>query len=87
MNDRIAYRSPFGAEASGSDLVAVHCCDHRFQNGFRDFLKEGLKSESYALLAIPGGPHFITMESVMPKFTKIGLQSLTFLVKREGCYS
>lgn len=69
---------------SANEAVVIHCSDHRFQKGFREFLSEGLGLGSYALLAIPGGGHFCSMGELLPKFAKVGLQSLKFLVTRTG---
>jgi hypothetical protein len=69
------------AEAS-AEAVVIHCSDHRFQDGFREFLTNFLRLRSYALLAIPGGGHFLPVEQLLPKFAKVSLQSLSFLVKR-----
>jgi len=66
------------------EAVVLHCSDHRFQQGFREFLVEGLRLGLYAMLAIPGGGHFCSMEQLQPKFASAGLQSLRFLVKRTG---
>ena len=69
---------------SANEVVVIHCSDHRFQPGFREFLLEGLGLSSYALLAIPGGGHFSSMGDFLPKFAKVGMQSLKFLVRRSG---
>jgi hypothetical protein len=69
---------------SANEAVVIHCSDHRFQQGFREFLSEGLGLGSYALLAIPGGGHFSSMGDLLPKFAKVGMQSLKFLVRRSG---
>jgi len=65
-----------------SEAVVVHCSDHRFQASFYEFLTEGLRLASYALQAVPGGGHFVTLEHLMPKFFSVNLQSLSFLLKR-----
>jgi len=69
---------------SANEAVVIHCSDHRFQQGFREFLLEGLGLGSYALLAIPGGGHFCTLGDLLPKFAKTGMQSLKFLIRRSG---
>ena len=39
-----------------TDVLVVHCSDHRFQAGLREFLNQGLNlQDNYDLLAIPGG--------------------------------
>jgi hypothetical protein len=67
-----------------TEAVVVHCSDHRFQAAFRDYLVEGLALRAYALMAVPGGGHFVSMGQFMPKFTKSNLQSISFLMKRTG---
>ena len=84
MSSQWCFRATSNRQDSPSEAVVVHCSDHRFQQGFREFLVEGLGLGSYALLAIPGGGHFCSMEQLQPKFAKAGLQSLRFLVKRTG---
>ncbi len=69
---------------SANEAGVIHCSDHRFQKSFREFLSEGLGLGSYALLAIPGGGHFSSMGDLLPKFAKVGLQSVKFLVTRSG---
>jgi len=82
MDYQISYHSRIKREDTASEAVVIHCSDHRFQASFREFLTEGLRLRSYALLAIPGGGHFISLEQLLPKFAKVGQQSLSFLVKR-----
>ena len=82
MSSKPSYVATSNRLDSPCEAVVVHCGDHRFQQGFREFLAEGLGLGSYALLAIPGGGHFCAMEQLQPKFAKAGLQSLKFLVKR-----
>jgi hypothetical protein len=84
MSSKWCFTATSNRQDSPSQAVVVHCSDHRFQQGFREFLVEGLGLGSYALLAIPGGGHFCSMEQLQPKFAKAGLQSLRFLVKRTG---
>lgn len=84
MSGKLTYRAASHRQDSANEAVVVHCSDHRFQPGFREFLAEGLGFRSYALLAIPGGGHFSSMEQLQPKFAKVGLQSLKFLVNRTG---
>jgi hypothetical protein len=49
---------------------------------FSEFLTHGLELRSYVLIAIPGGAHFVPLETYLPKFAKTGFQSLSFMVKR-----
>ena len=81
MEHQIAHRSKVSLEGA-AEAVVVHCSDHRFQASFREFLTDGLGLRAYALLALPGGGHFLSLAPMMPKFAKAGLQSISFLVKR-----
>lgn len=78
------YTANARRQDSDCDAVVIHCSDHRFQQGFREFLSEGLGLGSYAVLAIPGGGHFSSMADLLPKLAKVGMQSLKFLVTRTG---
>jgi len=84
MTSKWCFSATSNRQDSPCEAVVVHCGDHRFQQGFREFLVEGLGLGSYALLAIPGGGHFCSMEQLQPKFASAGLQSLKFLVRRTG---
>jgi hypothetical protein len=66
------------------EALVVHCSDHRFQAGFREFLQKGLGLSTYALLSTPGGGHFLTLEHFLPKVAKVGRESMTFHVERAG---
>jgi hypothetical protein len=63
-----------------SDVIVVHCSDPRYQPHFRDFLKRGLGLDSYALMAVPGGPQFLTLAEYLPKFSWVGWRWMKFLV-------
>ncbi len=82
MDRQILYRPGFKREDTAAEAVVIHCSDHRFQNSFRDFLTEWLRLRSYSLLAVPGGGHALSLEQFLPKFAKIALQNISFLVKR-----
>jgi hypothetical protein len=80
----VRYVAKAGRQDSANEAVVIHCSDHRFQRGFREFLAEGLGLGCYALLAIPGGGHFSSMADFLPKFAKVGMQSVKFLLTRTG---
>ena len=84
MKSEIVYRSKAGRTNLANQAVAVHCSDQRFQNAFHEFLTEGLGLVSYGLIAIPGGGHFTSLTEIMPKFAKVGFQSLAFMIQRTG---
>jgi hypothetical protein len=82
MSARIAFDSVARKHEGTPDALVVHCSDHRFQHSFREFLAEGLKLSSYALIATPGGGHFFSLEHVLPKYAKVGMQSVRFHLER-----
>src|SRR5216117_224243 len=82
MGSRIAFHSEARRHEGTPDALVIHCSDHRFQRSFREFLAEGLKLPSYALIAMPGGGHFLSLEYVLPKYANVGMQSVRFHLKR-----
>ena len=82
MDSSVPFLSEARREDGAPDALVLHCSDHRFQSGFREFLAEGLGLSSYALIAIPGGGHFLSMEYLFPKLAKTGLESMSFHIKR-----
>lgn len=63
-----------------SGVLVIHCSDPRYQIPFQDFLRNQLKLERYALLAVPGGPQFLTLVEYLPKFSWAGWRWVKFLV-------
>ncbi len=50
-----SYQPAAKVNPSDTDVLVVHCSDHRFQAGLHEFLNHGLNlNENYDLLAIPG---------------------------------
>ena len=66
--------------APESDIVVVHCSDPRYQPHFQAFLRERLGLERYGLVAVPGGPQFLTLADYLPKFSWVGWRWMKFLV-------
>lgn len=64
----------------GTDTLVLHCSDPRFQAHFQEFLRDRLGIERYALVAVPGGAHFLTLVDYLPKFAWSGWRWLKFLV-------
>lgn len=65
-----------------TDLLVVHCSDHRFQGGFYEFLNLKLNlDENYDLLVIPGGPQSLTLVEYLPKFAWASWKWFRFLVE------
>jgi hypothetical protein len=67
------------ADELGSDVLVVHCSDPRFQPHFQDFLHGGLGLDRYALLAVPGGAHCLTLTDYLPKYAWAQWHWLKFL--------
>ena len=63
-----------------SDVIVVHCSDPRYQPHFQEFLRQGLGVGRYALVAVPGGPQFLTLADYLPKFSWVGWRWMKFLV-------
>ncbi len=64
-----------------SGVLVIHCSDPRFQGAFHDFVTHELQLEKYALLAVPGGPQFLTALEYLPKFSWAGWRWMKFLKK------
>lgn len=63
-----------------TETLVVHCSDHRFQAGIREFLNTGLNLDyDYDLLVIPGGPQCLSLIEYLPKFAWAGRRWLNFL--------
>jgi hypothetical protein len=62
-----------------SGVLVFHCSDPRYQAGFHDFLRNELGLERYALVAVPGGPQFLTLSEFLPKFAWTGWRWVKFL--------
>lgn len=64
-----------------TDVLVVHCSDHRFQAGLYEFLNLKLNlNENYDLLVLPGGPQCLTLVEYLPKFSWAGWKWFRFLV-------
>ena len=73
------YRTRFAGKQP-PEGIAVHCSDPRYQRHFQEFLDSHLGLENYGLIAVPGGPQFLTLLEYLPKFAWVGWRWLTFLV-------
>jgi len=74
-----AYRTKFELRAVPDTLV-IHCSDPKYQAHFQEFLRDHLGLESYELIAVPGGPQFLTLADYLPKFSWVGWRWVKFLV-------
>lgn len=70
--------SPVRATAQSTPLV-IHCSDPRYQPHFQDFLRNALSVEHYALIAVPGGAHFLTPADNPPQFSWVGWPWVKFV--------
>ena len=76
------YQPSSKINRSETDVLVVHCSDHRFQAGLYEFLNFGLKlNENYDLLVIPGGPQCLTLVEYLPKFAWASWKWFRFLVE------
>lgn len=71
MPPSVYYTSAHGAGSESKPLV-IHCSDPRYQPHFQEFLQTGLGLAHYALIAVPGGPHCLTLSDYLPKFAWAG---------------
>ena len=71
MPPSLYYTSAHGAGGESKPLV-IHCSDPRYQPHFQEFLETGLGLAHYALIAVPGGPHCLTLSDYLPKFAWAG---------------
>jgi len=72
------YRTEF-AGAPSCDTIVIHCSDPRYQGHFQEFLRGGLGLANYGLVAVPGGPQFLTLVDYLPKFSWAGWRWVKFL--------
>jgi hypothetical protein len=76
---REVYRTEFVVREQPEALV-IHCSDPKYQAHFQEFLHRHLGLESYELIAVPGGPQFLTLVEYLPKFGWTGWRWVKFLV-------
>lgn len=69
----MGYRCASRVQKADTDVLAVHCSDHRIQAGIREFLDErsGLGA-NYDALVVPGGPQCLVEVGALPKFCWVG---------------
>ncbi len=78
-----AYQTASQLNRADTDVLAVHCGDHRFQAGFHEFLNQGLNlNENYHLLVLPGGPQSLTLVEYLPKFSWASWKWLRFFAEQ-----
>jgi len=68
-------------QRADTEVLVIHCSDHRFQAGFHEFLNTSLGlGNNYDLLVLPGGPQCLTLVEYLPKFSWAGWKWFRFLV-------
>jgi hypothetical protein len=61
--------------------LVVHCSDPRYQSHFQDFLTRALGLERYALIAVPGGAQFLSLEENPRPVSREGWHWLRFALQ------
>jgi len=79
LAEHAVYRTEFEPRPSPEALV-IHCSDPRYQFHFQEFLRQHLGLDTYELIAVPGGPQFLTAMEFLPKFSWVGWRWVKFLV-------
>jgi carbonic anhydrase len=68
-----------------TEVLVIHCSDHRFQAGHYEFLNLALNlGENYDLLVLPGGAQALSLLEYLPKFAWAGWKWFRFLVDAHG---
>jgi hypothetical protein len=76
-----AYQTSLpGAGQDSAAVLVMHCSDPRYQPHFQTFLREALKLDRYALVAVPGGAQCLTLTEYLPKFSWAGWRWVKFMV-------
>src|SRR5215471_5651503 len=76
------YQSASPLNRVPTDVLIVHCGDHRFQAALYDFLNRALNlNGNYDLLVIPGGPQSLTLVEYLPKFSWASWRWFRFFVE------
>ncbi len=76
------FKSSSKMNHAATDVLVIHCSDHRFQAGLYEFLNSGLKlGAKYDLLVIPGGPQCLTLADYLPKFSWASREWFRFLLE------
>jgi len=75
----VVYRTEF-VPREQPDTLVIHCSDPKYQAHFQEFLHKHLGLDSYELIAVPGGPQFLTLVDYLPKFSWAGWRWVKFLV-------
>lgn len=64
------------------DTLVVHCSAYDYRPFFAEFIEKGLKLSEADVLAIPGGIQVLTAAHLLPKFRKVVVKMIRFLVEK-----
>lgn len=71
---------PFAPTAQAEALVLV-CNSHEYLQATLDFLRNGLKLDSYDLVSIPGGVQWLALPDLLPKHNRAARWAVEFLIR------
>ena len=78
----VTYQCRSQIERAETEVLAIHCSDHRFQAGLREFLDERLGLHAnYDGLVVPGGPQCLVEVNALPKFSWASRKWLRMLIQ------
>ncbi len=82
----VVYTTQSTFEDKGGTVLVVACSAYAFLPAVREFLEKklGLPEGTYNLLAVPGGPQFLTLSEYLPKFAWAGNKWVNFAVDKLG---
>lgn len=68
--------------SGGTESLAIHCGDFRFQTAFQEFLNQKLGlNGNYDLMVVPGGPLSLTLFEHFPEYQESASKWLHFFVE------
>jgi len=68
--------------SGGTDSLAIHCGDFRFQAAFHEFLNQSLNlNGNYDLMVIPGGPLSLTLFDYLPEYQQAASKWFRFFAE------
>jgi len=77
----VTYQCRSQLEQAQTEVLAIHCSDHRFQAGFGEFLNGGLGlGANYDGMVVPGGPQCLVEVDALPKFAWASRKWLKMLI-------
>jgi len=68
--------------SGGTDSLAIHCGDFRFQAAFHEFLNQSLNlNGNYDLMVIPGGPLSLNLFNYLPEYQQAASKWVRFFAE------